>query len=404
LPFHNIRCAWSAFFDAQGRETDDDAQVDYVFLEILRTEAKFQCPCGYTTDYHYDVTEREVRDLAWGPWRTVFLLVPRYRVDCPHCGVRTEALDWIVPNCTYTRRLAETVALACREIRSIAAIAEAFGLSWDTVKQIDKTALRGELNPPDFSGLRRLGVDEFAVKKHHRYATSFVDLDSRRVIWVCWGRDQKAIEHVFREVFGEAVCAGIEAVSMDMWDPYEQAVKACLPNAEIVWDLFHIIKNYNHEVMDRVRIDEAKKCQDKEEQKLFKGSKWLVIKNQQNLRDDEPARLAELLAANQNLTKVHILRAVLKQCWTYRDAAGAKAWFEGWLARAIGSRVKPLVHFARKLKKRMPGILAHCVHPVSNGLLEGINNLIKVIKRVAFGYRDFEYFFLTIRGYYHRRA
>ena len=72
MPFHNIRCAWSAFFDDQGRETDDDAQVDYVVLELLRTEAKFQCPCGYTTSYHYDVTEREVRDLAWGPWRTVF--------------------------------------------------------------------------------------------------------------------------------------------------------------------------------------------------------------------------------------------------------------------------------------------------------------------------------------------
>ncbi|MFC1601530.1 ISL3 family transposase [Candidatus Sumerlaeota bacterium] len=357
MPCHNIRFTRSAFFDEQGRQTDDDAKVDYVILDLVRNERSFRCPCGYTTDYYYDMTERQVRDLPWGPWREVFVLVPRYRVDCPRCGVKTEALDWIVPNCTYTRRLAEAVALACREIRSIAAIAEAFGLSWDTVKQIDKTALRGELNPPDFSGLRRLGLDEFSLKKRHRYATSFVDLDSRRVIWVCWGREQKAIEHVFDQVFGKAVCAGIETVSMDMWEPYELAVKAWLPNAEIVWDLFHIIKNYNREVMDRVRIDEANKCQDQAERKLFKGSKWLVIKNQQNLRDDEPARLAELLAANQNLAKAYILRDVLKQCWTYRDAAGARTWFAGWLARASGSRIKPLAHFARKLKTRLLGEL-----------------------------------------------
>lgn len=383
--------------------TPEDGAVAYVQIELHRQGRNFRCPCGYETDYYYDMTVREIRDVPWGPWREVWLLVPRYRVECPDCGVRTEPLEWLVPDCTYTKRLAELVALTCREVRSIAAIARWFRLSWDMVKGIDKRDLKQRLDPPDFSGVRRLGLDEFALRKGHRYATAFVDLDSGRPLWVCKGRDGDAVRAVCRDVFGETVCAGIEAVSMDMWEPYEQAVSEFMPQAKIVWDKFHIIKNYNRDVLGRVRIDEAKKCQSKEEREKWKGSRWLVLKNQQNLREDEPARLKELLSANKPLATAHVLGDVLKQCWDFTNQAEAKKWFNGWYRDAVKSGVKPLARFARKLKRRLPGILAHCRHRVNNGLLEGLNNWIKVIKRVAYGYRDFDYFFLKIRGLWEHR-
>lgn len=367
-------------------------------VELHRKGRGFRCPCGYTTDLHYDHEERQYRDLPWGPWREVWLVVQRYRVACPHCGVRTEDLPWLVRNCTYTRRLADQVARDCRELRSISAVAAWYRLSWDTVKKFDREALKRELDPPDFEGLRRLGIDDFAIRKGHRYATAFVDLDTGRPLWIGKGRRKEDVLRVFREVFSERIRDGIKVVSMDMSGTYEQAVREALPQAEIVWDKFHVIKNYSKEVLDRVRLAEAAKQQSKEERARFKGSKWLVLKNAQNLRDDEPARLAELLKANAPLAKAHQLLEVLKECWSFTNQAQARVWFNGWHREAMKSGVKPLANFARKLKERLPGILAHCRHRVNNGLLEGLNNWIKVIKRLAFGYRDHEYFFLKIRG------
>lgn len=396
IPAHSLGLI--GFFDSQGRTTSDEDLVSYVMIELHRDGRGYRCACGYRTDYYYDVEERQVRDLPWGPWPEVWLVVPRFRIDCPYCGVKTEPLDWIVPNCTYTCRLASAVAQACREVRSLSAIAAFFRLSWDTVKRIDKMALQSDLEPPDFTGVKRLGLDEFALRKGHRYATAFVDLDTGRPLWFCLGRDGKSVRTVFQDVFGPEVCANIEVVSMDMWEPYELAVKDYMPNAKIVWDKFHIIKNYVRDVLNRVRIDEAKKHQSKEEREQWKGSKWIVLKNPENLRDDEPARLKQLLNANAALAKVYVMAEILKQCWDFTNQQEARKWFNGWYGDAVKSGVKPLAEFARKLKSRLPGILAHCKYPVNNGLLEGLNNWIKVIKRIAFGFRDFDYFFLKIRG------
>ena len=276
IPDHCLKHVY--FLDEEGRETPEDGQVHTVVLELARQTHRFRCLCGRLYKHYYDCREEEVRDLPWGPWRRVELLVPRFRVDCPHCGVKTEPLDWIPRNCTYTRRLADAVALACREVRSVSAIAEAFSLSWTTVKRIDKAALQKELNPPDVSGVRWLALDEFSLRRRHEYATIFLDLERNRVVWVCKTRTKEAVVDVFRHVFGPDACEQIEAVAMDMWEAYESAVRECLPRAEIVWDLFHIVKNYNREVVDRVRVDEAKACSNPEEKDAMKGTKYILLK------------------------------------------------------------------------------------------------------------------------------
>jgi transposase len=388
------------FLDASGHETARDDEVREVLIELGRTDKEYRCVCGRVFARYYDWQERFIRDLPWGPWPRVYLLVPRFRVACPDCGVRTEPLEWIPSRCRYTRRLANAVALACREVRSIDAIADAFGLSWDTVKAIDKAALDAELNPPDLAGVRHLAIDEFSIKRRHTYGTIFLDVERNRVLWVCATREKQAVMDVFRQVFGKEVCEGIEAVSMDWWQAYEEAVKACLPNAVVVWDLFHVVKKYNLEVIDRVRLDEARRCQSDEERKAMKKTKFLLLKNRRNLQDEEPAKLKTLLAANRRLFVVHLLRDALKKLWDYRYPACARKWFEGWYRRAIYSRIEPLKRFARALKERLHGILAHCRHRIHTGTLEGINNKVKVIKRVAYGFRDHDYFFLKIRAHF----
>ena len=153
-------------------------------------------------------------------------------------------------------------------------------------------------------------------------------------------------------------------------------------------------------VIDRVRLDESQRCQTEGERKALKGTKFLLLKNRENLRDDEPAHLRALLRANRHLFVVHLLGEGLKHLWDYTYTACASRWFEGWYRQAIHTRIEPLKRFARTMKERLDGILAHCRHPISNGVLEGINNKVKVIKRIAYGFRDMDYFFLKIRGHF----
>ncbi len=386
------------FLDAHAQTTEDDEEVSVVVVELARAAGRYRCQCGRTFRKYHDCHNRFVRDLPWGPWKRVLLMVERFRVRCPDCGVVTEPLDWIPHNRIYTRRLAQAVALACREVRSIKAIADSFDLSWDTVKAIDKAALKADLDPPDLCGLRHLAIDEFSIKRRHTYGTIFLDVERNRVVWVCATREKQAVINVFRNVFGKDVCNGIEAVSMDWWRGYEGAVAECLPNAEIVWDFFHVVKLYNSKVIDRVRIDEARKCQTLQERSEMKNTKFILLKNRQNLIDDEPARLSALLAANRKLMTVYILRDALRKLWDYTYSAPARRWFDGWYARAIRSRIEPLKRFARSLKERLEGVIAHCTHRISTGRLEGVNNTVKVIKRVAYGFRDQDYFFYKIRG------
>lgn len=396
----NHRFSSVHFLDSNGRETVDDHCVDHVVIELTRTSGPFRCPCGRRFQTVHDHRDRFIRDLPWGPWKVVELLVPRFRVNCPDCGVRTEALDWLVPNCGYTRRLADLVALACREVRAISEISRQFCLSWDVVCTIDKRRLEAELNPPSFAGLRFLAMDEIAIRKGHSYATVFLDCERNRVVWMCEGRDKKSVKAVFRDVFGPDVCAGIEAVAMDFWSPFETAVKKHAPQAKIVWDFFHIVKNYNKKVVDAVRLEEARKYKtsDRSSYTAIKRSKWILLRNPEKLT--EPAKLTDLLKANRRLLVAHVMREQLSEVWKTTDPKKARELILGWVGRAKRSKVRQLRNFAMALKNKLQGIINHSTHKLNTSILEGVNNKIKVIKRVAYGFRDMAYFFLKVRGHF----
>ena len=189
------------------------------------------------------------------------------------------------------------------------------------------------------------------------------------------------------------------AVAMDMNSAYDLEVLAHCPNAEVVYDLFHVVAKYGREVIDRVRVDEANRLRtDKPARRLVKTSRWLLLRNRENVPDDQTVRLEELLAANKALLTVYLLKDDLKELWRYRREGWAwKAW-KSWKRRALRSGLQPLRVFVRRLEPYLAGILAHCRWPLGTNLVEGINNKIKVIKRVAYGYRDDAYFFLKIRA------
>lgn len=344
----------------------------------------------------HDRTLRRIRDLPMFE-HAVELLVPRLRLACPRCGPRLERLDWLDPHVRVTRRLAQNVARLCVGT-SVRHAARWFGLDWKTVKAIDFRHLERTLGPPDLDGVHLLAMDEFAIQKGHRYATVVVDVERKRVLWVGRGRSRAEIRPFF-ELLGPERCAQVRAVAMDMNTAYDLEVRAHCPNAEVVYDLFHVVAKYGREVIDRVRVDEANRLRaDKPARRLVKTSRWLLLRNRENVPDDQTVRLDELLAANKALLTVYLLKDDLKELWRYRREAWAwKAW-KSWKRRAVRSGLEPLRVFVRRIEPYLAGILAHCRWPLGTNLVEGINNKIKVIKRVAYGYRDDAYFFLKIRA------
>ncbi|GAB6176523.1 ISL3-like element ISBma1 family transposase [Desulfobaculum senezii] len=383
----------------QRLEASEARKHPEVWIELIPIRRRrMRCSgCGRLVCAVHDYVERWVRDLPVFDAAT-HLLVLRRRVHCPVCGPKLEQLPWLDRYSRVTRRLAESVVRLCR-ILPIKHIAECYGLNWKTVKTIDKRYLTEKLNPIDLKGVKVVAMDEFAIRKGHRYATIIVEPYTKRVLWVGRGNSRESIRPFF-ELLGRDGCARIEAVAMDMNGAYAAEVKAQCPKAEIVYDLFHVVAKYGREVIDRVRNDEANRLNhDKDARKVVKGSRWLLLRNRRNLmRQEDRIRLYDLLRANKDLMKVYILKEDLKRLWDYRDSKAAKRFWKGWYRRAMQSRVEPLIKFAKRLKPYISGIISHCRYPLHTSLLEGINNKIKVIKRMAYGFLDDEYFFLKIRA------
>jgi transposase len=278
-------------------------------------------------------------------------------------------------------------------------VAQFYRLAWTAVKRIDFRHLQSTLGAVDLRSVTVIGMDEFALQKGHRYATVVVEPSRKRVLWVGRGRGRDDVRPFF-ELLGGDGCAQVQAVVMDMNAGYAEEVRARCRQAEIVYDLFHVVAKYGREVIDRVRVDEANRLRhDRPARHLVKGSRWLLLRNRENVtREADRVRLRELLAANRALFTVYVLKDDLKALWDYRHPGYALRFWQQWYQRALRSRIEPLKAFARRLKPYLPGILAHCRWPLGTNLIEGINNRIKVIKRMAYGFRDDAYFFLKIRA------
>ena len=356
-----------------------------------------QCSqCGRCTRAVHDQHDRRVRDLPIFEHR-VELIVPRLRVACPVCGPKLEHLSWLAPYARVTQRMGQSVAQLCK-VASVRHVSSYFALDWKTVKELDFAHLQRELGPVDLDGLQVIGMDEFAIQKGHRYATVIVEPTRKRVLWVGRGRGRADVRPFF-ELLGPQRCRQLRAAVMDMNAGYEIEVKHHCPQAAVVFDLFHVVAKYGREVIDRVRVDRANELRaDKPARRFVKGARWLLLKNAESLQPGQAVQLKELLAANRALFVVHVLRDALKALWSHRQAADAQRAWATWYAQARRSRIEPLKRFAANLKPYLPGILAHCQFPLGTNLIEGINNKIKVIKRMAYGFRDDAYFFLKIRA------
>jgi transposase len=358
--------------------------------------------CGRRDCAVHDVSVRRVRERDLLHWR-VTLQLPVRRLRCSRCGIVTESISWLPERQRYTSSLAAWVE-SLTPLLPVKHVAQLTGLHWHTIKNIDYRRLRRELREPERHTLRRLIMDEFALFKGHRYATVVIDADTKRVLWVGEGRSREAFRPFFTWL-GPEGCAAVESVAMDMNTALDLEVRAQCPQAEVVYDLFHVVAKFGREVIDRVRVDQANQLRDNSRaRKVIKRSRWLLLRNPENLPAGHEVKLAELLEANQPLNTVYVMKTALKELWYAPDKEAAQHRWNEWYRQSQESGIKVLQHFAEKLKGYVSGIIASATHRLNTSVLEGMNNKIKVMKRMAYGYRDNDYFFMKIKAAFPGKA
>ena len=280
-------------------------------------------------------------------------------------------------------------------------VAEHLGMHWNTVKEIHVLALTKKFKKRKLRHLRYIGVDEIAVKKGHNYLTVVVDLETGHVVWVAEGRTASSLDEFLKKLKG--VKAQIKAIAMDMWPAYISAAMKYYPSDVIVFDRFHIISECN-KMIDELRRKEAQTAE-LTEKKIFKGVRYLLLKGQESIENDYKARhrLHRLLEVNKSLNIAYILKEELRELWSCTSLNEAEQYLDNWLKKAWVSGISPVIKLAKRIASHRAGILNYFKHPVTTARVEGINNKIKVLKRMAYGFRDIHYFKLRIYALHESR-
>jgi transposase len=360
-----------------------------------------RCPaCGSADVVSRGRVERRFRCLPIGP-RPTSLVLPVPRVECRTCGVvRQVDVTFADPRRSYTKRF-ERYVLGLSRRMTIRDVAAHLGVGWDLVKDVQKRDLSRRYAKPKLKHLRRIAIDEIAVARGHRYMTVVLDLDKGVVVFVGDGKGADALKPFWKRLRPSG--AKIAAVAMDMSAAYRGAVTAHLKGAVIVFDHFHVIKLFNDKLSDLRRSLYHRAEAD--QKKVLKGARWLLLKNPENLdtKKGEKARLKEALALNQPLATAYYLKEDLRRFWEQPGKRFATTFLDGWLRRAEACGVKVLQQMAKTLAAHRSGLLAYYDAMITSGPMEGTNNKIKTMKRMAYGFRDPEFFKLKILAIHETR-
>jgi transposase len=367
----------------------------HVSFTIHQDPETYRCSsCGSKNVTPRGRVERRFLSLPIGSrWTRVVFPIPR--VECQACGVvRQVVVSFADPRRSYTKSF-ERYALELSRSMTILDVARHLNVGWDLIKEIQKRDLSRRYAKPKLKHLRYIAIDEISVAKGHRYLTVVMDLESGAVVFVGDGKGADALKPFWKRLRPSK--AKIEAVAMDMSGAYWGAVLTNLPKAKVVFDHFHVIKLFNDKLSDlrRALYREATDVMHKD---VLKGTRWLLLKNPENLdvEKDEKGRLKEALALNQPLATAYYMKDDLRRFWEQPGKRFATSFLDGWIRRAEASGIAVLKQMAKTLAAHRSGLLTYYDFMISSGPMEGTNNKIKTMKRQAYGFRDHEFFKLKI--------
>ena len=309
------------------------------------------------------------------------------RVTCPTHGVVAEFVPWARPGVRFTRFFEETVAwLAARTDKT--AVAGLMRVAWRTVGSIIERVVEDVLKTrPPLAGLRRIGVDEVSFRKGQRYLTVVVDHDTGHLVWAREGCDKATLCSFFDEL-GKEACDRIELVSADASPAFTAVIREKCPSATLCTDPFHVVQ-WATEAIERMRRQVWRESQ---RQGLavapeLKGARYALLKNPENLSDGQEAKLALVAKVNKPLYRAYLLKEQLRQVFKLRGDAGVHL-LKLWLSWAARARLPEFDKVRAAVLTNLRGIQAALRHGLSNARVESLNNRLRLLTRVAYGFHS----------------
>jgi len=359
-----------------------------VLVELEQNSAA--CPeCGVRSTRKHSEKPVAVRDLScFG--RQTYLIVPRRRFKCRHCQTPfTEVLPFIEFRTSFTKRYEQYVYEQCRE-RSFTAVEKQEGISDTVVAKVYDAHASNQIQPVGRpKPIRVLGIDEISTRKGHRHFVAVItDIDGKRVIEVLENRLKETVS-AYLSSLPPSVQKSLKYVSIDMWEGYYQAVVETLPKrVKIVVDRFHVMKQLNEALTNCRR--EIQRSMPKEERDELKGLRWILVTNEANLDEEQKSQLATLSETCPELKKCHELKEEFREIFENEQTRPkAKRKLDAWKRRVRRTRLKSLDKFLSTLDNWEEWILNYFSSgKITNGVVEGLNNKIKLIKRRGYGYRN----------------
>lgn len=366
-----------------------------------RHAPSFVCPeCGADAGHSvHDHKERTWRHKDLCEYLTVLhARVPR--MCCGSCGKVTQvAVPWAGVMMRVTHAFEVQVLNACA-LMPLSDVQKMYRVSWYTLTTMIERAVQRHRQNKCYDSIRHLGFDEIALRKgQNDYVTLVYDLDRSEVIWVGQGRGYQTAKS-FIAWFGADRFAALESVCCDMWDAYIKAIKEHLEPSRIVFDKFHIKKHLNTAV-DDVRKQENREYLQQQDRVLAR-TKYLWLKNRENLNTGQRQWFRQLLGANLKVGKAYALKEMFDHFWRYRSVTWATKFFDQWHSQIMHGNLAPMKRVAKMLKKYWYGVISYVTHPVTNAKSEGINSKIRGYTKRAFGFRSMHMFqnivYLTCGG------
>lgn len=381
-------------------KVDSSEDCIHVWLKPYKRNRPVCSGCGkvHNQGYH-SIKEVVVRDQSLGRMKT-YLHVPKRMCRCTEDDhIHVEEINWLKLWSRVTKRLGEEVY----RLTSITTNKEAgwfLGMDDEVVYRIDRDILEEKaaekLDP--IPAATNMSVDEVSYLKYHRYLTNVIDTDKKLVIWNAKGRKTEVLDRYFIGI-GEEACKKIESVALDGARTYISSTNRHAINALIVYDKFHVFQKLNN-VVDAVRKDELKKARSNNDKQTVEltncGQRFILLKNKNRLTEKQNNQLETLCKINEPIYKAMLLKESFLQVYAQENLEQAEAHLKNWIEQAAASSLKAFQELAISFSDKAQYILNWFKKRISSAISEGFNNKIKRLKRMAYGYRDIEYFKLKI--------
>jgi transposase len=360
-------------------------------VDVALRRHRLQCPyCGWRTRWRYD--RRRVasrwRHLDLGATMVIVRAELR-RLECPTCGVVTEAVPFARHRCGFTGDFEDVAAFLATKTDKTT-IARFLRIDWDTVGRICQRVVTDKLDRDRLAGLVNIGVDEVSWRKHHHYLTLVYDHGGKKVVWGKAGKDAATLDAFFTEL-GAQRGRKIQAVSMDMGPAFANSVGAHAPQATIAIDPFHAVKVVTDalDVVRREAWNDLRRSGNPGAAHKFKGARWALLKNPTNLTDEQAATLRKLKRRGGQVWRAYTLKEAFRAIFAGDlSIEQVSELIDRWVSRASRSRLPAFVKAAKTIRRHRDGILAAIRLGINNGRAEGLNNVVRLIIHRARGFHS----------------